>query len=156
LAEKSLEKLPTGGNTPLSKGLYLAHVVLTNSIRKDSHMEPILVLISDGKANVTMGGDQTLDNSQRITRFWYSNLRRFWLPSLLNIIGGNALEEAKEIAHWIRLSGIRSIVIDTESGLTSSSKMLEICDSLGGIYYKMEDIKADKIVLTVKGVLEKG
>ncbi|MFH1666840.1 MAG: putative cobaltochelatase [Elusimicrobiota bacterium] len=52
LAKKRLEELPTGGRTPLSKGLLAGYGLFQNELRKKIKIKPLLVLISDGKANV--------------------------------------------------------------------------------------------------------
>jgi magnesium chelatase subunit D len=51
LAERQLRQLPTGGQTPLAAGLNLADQVLTNYLQRDAALTPLLVLISDGRAN---------------------------------------------------------------------------------------------------------
>ncbi|MCB0168351.1 MAG: VWA domain-containing protein, partial [Anaerolineae bacterium] len=49
LAERQLRQLPTGGRTPLPAGLQLADQVLTNHLKRDSTLTPLLVLITDGR-----------------------------------------------------------------------------------------------------------
>lgn len=51
LAEKKLQALPTGGRTPLAAGLYQAWQLLRARRLKDPEMLPMLVLITDGRAN---------------------------------------------------------------------------------------------------------
>lgn len=51
LAQKQLQQLPTGGRTPLSEGLHLAWQMITARQMKDPDMIPLLILITDGKAN---------------------------------------------------------------------------------------------------------
>jgi len=57
LAKKSLADLPTGGKTPLAEGIWKAIEVLDREQRKNGEAVPVLVLISDGRANVSRGGD---------------------------------------------------------------------------------------------------
>jgi magnesium chelatase subunit D len=52
LAERSLRSLPTGGRTPLAAGLHLAEQTLTHYLYRDAALTPLLVLITDGRANV--------------------------------------------------------------------------------------------------------
>ncbi|MDP8922234.1 MAG: VWA domain-containing protein, partial [Chloroflexota bacterium] len=56
LAERSLQSLPTGGRTPLVHALQLG--LLTIDRHRESHPEyvPLLLLVSDGRANVPLGG----------------------------------------------------------------------------------------------------
>ncbi len=51
LAERQLRQLPTGGRTPLTAGLQLADQMLGNYLRKDAALIPLLVLVTDGRAN---------------------------------------------------------------------------------------------------------
>ncbi len=51
LAERQLRQLPTGGRTPLTAGLQLADKLLSTYLRKDTALTPLLVLVTDGRAN---------------------------------------------------------------------------------------------------------
>lgn len=51
LAEKSLKALPTGGKTPLASGLSKGYEILKAHKKKDPDMVPVMVLVSDGRAN---------------------------------------------------------------------------------------------------------
>ncbi len=57
LAKKRLSDLPTGGKTPLPAGIWKAIEVLDREKEKNGSAVPVLVLISDGRANVSSGGD---------------------------------------------------------------------------------------------------
>lgn len=56
LALHRLQELPTGGKTPLSAGLSRGIKILETEIRKNEEIKPMMVLISDGRANVSLGG----------------------------------------------------------------------------------------------------
>lgn len=57
LAQKRLEDLPTGGKTPLAAGLVKGMEVLQREQRKNGEVIPMMVVISDGRANVPLAGD---------------------------------------------------------------------------------------------------
>lgn len=57
LAQQRLSELPTGGKTPLSSGLMKGMEVLLAERRKNEEVIPLLVLISDGRANVGVSGN---------------------------------------------------------------------------------------------------
>ncbi len=124
LAKKRLEELPTGGKTPLAKGLLTGFEVLRNELNKNKRIKTLLVIISDGKANVSINNNS------------------------------NPFDEAKQIAEDIRHSGIKSIVIDTETGFVRLGKLQELSEALGGRYYPLEDIKAEAISNLVKESVE--
>ena len=52
LAERSLRHLPTGGRTPLTAGLQLAGQTLHHYLQRDEALTPLLVVVTDGRANV--------------------------------------------------------------------------------------------------------
>ncbi len=53
LAVERLKELPTGGRTPLAAGLEKGLSLLMNEKQKDEGAIPVLLLISDGRANVS-------------------------------------------------------------------------------------------------------
>lgn len=57
LAQRELQSLPTGGRTPLAAGLQEARRVLECQRRRVKESLPLLVLITDGRANFSQGGD---------------------------------------------------------------------------------------------------
>lgn len=57
LAQKCLAEMPTGGKTPLADGLATALLTLARLNKKDSELEPILVLVTDGRANAVEGNE---------------------------------------------------------------------------------------------------
>lgn len=124
LAKRQLEELPTGGKTPLSKGLLKGFEVLRNELNKDKKIKPLLVVISDGKGNVSINSNS------------------------------NPFNEAKQIAEDIKYSGIKSIVVDTETGFVHLGRLQELSEFLGGRYYPLEDIKAEVISNLVKESIE--
>ncbi|MDD2835820.1 MAG: VWA domain-containing protein, partial [Methanothrix sp.] len=68
LALSRLRELPTGGKTPLSAGLSRALQLLQGELRKDEETKLMMILISDGRANVGMGGkikDELMEISER-------------------------------------------------------------------------------------------
>jgi len=120
LARRRLEELPTGGRTPLSRGLDLAYEILRREKEKHRDTIPFLVLVSDGKANAGMKKD---------------------VPPL---------EEALHAAARIKEAGIRSVVIDTEKDFIGFGLAERISEAMGGRYCKLEDLDAGSIVSSVR------
>ena len=56
LAQKKLEKLATGGKTPLAEGIAKAYTIIKNEMRKDKEVVPLIVFLSDGKGNFSASG----------------------------------------------------------------------------------------------------
>jgi magnesium chelatase subunit D len=69
-AEKALAKLPTGGKTPLPHALLTAlNLVKSEKETCSKNIKPIIVLITDGKANVSLSGkirEEIIDISRKI------------------------------------------------------------------------------------------
>ncbi len=57
LAQRCLEDLPTGGKTPFAAGLVKGMEVLQQEQRKGDGVIPMMVIISDGRANVPLSDD---------------------------------------------------------------------------------------------------
>lgn len=68
LANKNLKELPTGGKTPLAAGLALGYEILKSRKVKDPDMVPVLVLVSDGRANVSLGGGDPVEEAKELGR----------------------------------------------------------------------------------------
>ena len=97
-AHALLSEMPTGARTPLSRGLLLAMEVIEAEEQKDRNALPLLVVLSDGRANVSMGSADS-GSAAPGSR------------------GGTSLliAEARAMAAAIKEQHISAIVVDTES-----------------------------------------
>jgi len=117
LAHKLLEELPTGGKTPLCHGISLGYQVIQSYFRKDPHIYPLLILISDGKANMSQYGGKPVSE---------------------------AMEVAEEIKNDNR---VNTVVVDVEkSGLISFGLAHQLSLQMGARYFRIEDLKSDTLV----------
>jgi magnesium chelatase subunit D len=116
LAKNRLETLPTGGKTPFSEGLLKGHQVLRGEMARDEKVQPLMIIVSDGRANVSMGRNT------------------------------EALQEAKHVAEQIQHDGIHSVVIDTEQGAVELGGMKVLSEALGGRYLKLEEVQSEPII----------
>ena len=55
LAQKALADIPVGGKTPLAAGLTLAHQVVMREKRLHPEVLPLLIILTDGAGNVSIG-----------------------------------------------------------------------------------------------------
>jgi magnesium chelatase subunit D len=55
LAKSAFQSLDIGGTTPVSKGLLTAYQLIQQELRRKRDLVPVLILITDGNANVSMG-----------------------------------------------------------------------------------------------------
>jgi magnesium chelatase subunit D len=124
LAFRRLEELPTGGRTPLSHGLEAAYTVLSAQLRRDPGAIPVLVLISDCRANVALHGGKPLHEARELA------------------------EGIREDGR------IRTLVIDTEpAGVTAFGLARELAGHMGAGYYRIEDLRARDIVAALRSEL---
>jgi magnesium chelatase subunit D len=65
LAERRLERLTIGGTTPLTHGLMTALKLIKTERLRDPQVYPLLVLISDGRGNISLFGEEPLLEAQR-------------------------------------------------------------------------------------------
>ena len=121
LAQLYLQDLPTGGRTPLSRGLYLALETLETERLKDRNLLPLVVLLSDGRANVALDGG-----------------------------GGNGVEEARGYASIFEEKRITSVVIDTELDFIKLEMARPLAESMGARYLKLEELRADSLADAVR------
>ena len=120
LAQKQLAELPTGGKTPLAKGLALAYEVMTGLRIKDPDIKPTMVLVSDGRAsgNRKKGGPSPFD-------------------------------EALVYAEKIGNSKINTIILDTENDFIKFHLCDKLNEKLHGTLLSIEELRAEGIVETV-------
>ncbi|MBW2567117.1 MAG: hypothetical protein JRE24_09675 [Deltaproteobacteria bacterium] len=75
-------------------------------------------------------------------------------PSLHDLVSNYALQEALEVGGEIKHSGIKSLIIDTANSGTKD-RMQRLCASMGGLYFKMEELRAEGLVEVVNASLNR-
>src|SRR5438105_4049081 len=66
LAQRRLERLSVGGTTPLTHGLMAGYKVIRSELTRDPSVRPLLVLISDGRGNISMFKEEPLVEAQKV------------------------------------------------------------------------------------------
>lgn len=122
LAQKCLAELPTGGKTPLADGLAMALQTLSMMNKHDSELEPILVLVTDGRANAAEAN------------------------------GGDPVASAIKIAERIGKAKITSVVIDTESDFIKLGLAKRVAAAMGANYYTLQRLSKDSIIRIVRNL----
>ena len=122
LAQKLLKTLPTGGKTPLAGGLKSALETLYRMNKKDRELEPILVLVTDGRANY-------VDES-----------------------GKDPIKDALLYAEKIGKTKTLSVVIDTETDFIKLGIAKNVAKSMGASYYKLNQLSKENVLRVVRGL----
>ena len=68
LASRKLEQMPTGGRTPLALGLAKGCELLTKDNPRGPRERPVMVILTDGRANVPMGGGEPFQEALSVAR----------------------------------------------------------------------------------------
>jgi len=66
LAQRALSNIPVGGKTPLSAGLQMASEILDREMVIHPDVMPLLIVLTDGAGNVSIGQNTPLDESHAI------------------------------------------------------------------------------------------
>jgi magnesium chelatase subunit D len=120
-AEQDLRELPTGGRTPLPHALQLALTTLTQVRNTNRDCAPMLILLSDGKANVPLSE------------------------------GGDAWRESLFLAEQLAASGVASLVLDTENGYLRLGRAAQLAQVLGAQCVGLDDLGEQTLALAVRG-----
>ncbi len=137
LAHALLSEMPTGGRTPLSRGLLLAMEVIEAEKQKDRNVLPLLVVLSDGRANVAMG---SYAGPERTSAHPEPVEGRTSLP----------ISEARAMAAAIREQRISAVVVDTETDFLRLGLAEPIAEAMGAPCIKLEELHSDALADTVR------
>jgi magnesium chelatase subunit D len=118
-AEQRLRSLPTGGRTPLAHALTVATETLSKST-KDDGPEPLLVILSDGKANVGLSSK------------------------------GDPWQQSLQVAANLADLDVPALVVDTEAGFLRLGRARELADSMRAEYVVLDDLSAETLTLTIR------
>jgi magnesium chelatase subunit D len=105
LARMRLADVRTGGATPLAHGLSTAFDVLEREARRDDDVVPWLVLVTDGRANVGLGGAPDADARAEASRMREAGVRSVIVDACMGTTPGAAARELAELAgaSYVRL-----------------------------------------------------
>ena len=122
LAQKRLAELPTGGKTPLADGLALSLQTLALLNKRDSELEPILIVVTDGRANAVHEGEK------------------------------EPVAAAINIAEKIAKAKITSVVIDTESDFIKLGIAKKLAAAMQANYYTLQRLSKENIIHIVRNL----
>jgi len=121
LGARLLRELPVGGRTPLPAALLKTHEVVRTIFLRDPTARPIVIIITDGKANVSLGHGRPMEESLLLAARLASDKRIF------------------------------SLVVDTEkAGLIHFDLARRLAAAMDARYFRIEDLKADTLVHIIK------
>lgn len=123
-AEETLRQLPTGGRTPLAHALVLAHETLREARQAHPELPVLLVILSDGKANVPLP-DQP----------------------------GDAWAQSLQAAQQVAEARTPALVLDPEAGLVRLGRATLLAQALAAECLPLEQLSAQDVVLKIRQML---
>jgi magnesium chelatase subunit D len=120
LAERALESLPTGGRTPLAHALCLASETIDRIRRSDAKVPVLLVLLTDGRANVALPGSE-----------------------------GDAWRQALAAATELAAGDVPALVLDTDGGFIRLGRTQELAQALAAEYLSLDDLTAGTLAVEI-------
>jgi magnesium chelatase subunit D len=123
LAVRLLKTLPTGGMTPLTKGLADAYEMLTRGRSMQACENRSIVILTDGRVNVA------------------------WKE------GVSPQNELVSLARTIANKGIRFVVVDTEEGYPRLGRARTLSVELEASYFRLEDLMNRGLAGTVQELI---
>ena len=121
-AEQGLRELPTGGRTPLPHALQLALQTLQQA--EANGAPPLLVLLTDGKANVALSD------------------------------GGDPWRETLALAELLAVRSVPALVLDTEIGYLRLGRAAQLAQALGAECLTLEQLSAENLARTIRARLK--
>ena len=115
-AQKKLASMPTGGKTPLAKGIEKTADLLDMMYRQDPAQDPVVIFITDGRATASLNE------------------------------GGDPVEEAMHEASRVAKHNLPIAVIDTENGFIKLGLAKKLAKKLEASYFHMDKLSEDSLL----------
>mmetsp|Transcript_40653 Transcript_40653/g.85390 ORF Transcript_40653/g.85390 Transcript_40653/m.85390 type:complete len:681 (-) Transcript_40653:230-2272(-) len=122
LASKQLQRLPTGGRTPLAHALSLTHDTVQRLKRNQPDQGVLVIVLSDGKGNVP------LPNSQ----------------------GCDPWSQTEHAASKLEALSIPTLMLDTDAGHVRVGRGKELAEILNAEYMLLDELSSDGLFHTIK------
>ncbi|CAH0446884.1 hypothetical protein LMG10661_02948 [Ralstonia syzygii subsp. syzygii] len=116
LAERALAALPTGGRTPLAHALQLA----AHTLAQPGDLTPLLVVISDGRANIALDAGQ------------------------------DPWREALALAEHLAARGTPALALDTEQDYVRLGRARELAEALQADCLPLDHMSGEQLTLTIR------
>jgi magnesium chelatase subunit D len=111
-AKRILDALSVGGATPLSAGL-ITSIEVAMRAAQQGVQEIVLLIFTDGRANVSLRADETFDRATR-----------------QRVIAG----ELVRLGALLRQAGVKTVVVDTQNRFVSGGEARALAATLSGHY----------------------
>jgi magnesium chelatase subunit D len=136
LAERRLQRLSIGGTTPLTHGLMTALKLIKTERLRDPRVYPLIVLISDGRGNISLFGEEPLMEAQRsAAQIKSEGVRAMVIDSTRDFSSQPGRPRGR---------------VPSLYGAYAFNVCADLADRLGGRYYGLFDLSQNAIVDSVQ------
>jgi magnesium chelatase subunit D len=136
LAERRLERLNIGGTTPLTHGLMTALKLIKTERLRDPRVYPLIVLISDGRGNISLFGEEPLLEAQRAA----AQIKQEGIRAMV-------IDSTRDFSNQ---PGHPRSRVTSLYGAYAFNVCGDLAERLGGRYYGLFDLSQAAIVDTVQ------
>ncbi|MFZ0215316.1 MAG: magnesium chelatase subunit D family protein [Candidatus Dormiibacterota bacterium] len=136
LAQRRLERMPVGGTTPLTHGLMAGYQVIKNELARDPSMRSLLVLISDGRGNISLFKEEPLVEAQKVAALIQSEK----IDSLV-IDSARDFSRMPSVQHLARVAPMYQTY--------AINACADLAERMGAQYYGLYDLSREEIASAV-------
>jgi magnesium chelatase subunit D len=142
LAQRRLERLSVGGTTPLTHGLMAGYNVIRTELSRDPSMRPLLVLISDGRGNISMFKEEPLVEAQKVAALIHSEK-----------IDALVIDSARDFSHLPSVQHLARVAPMYQTYAINACA--DLAERMGARYYGLYDLSREEIASAVTNQLRK-
>jgi magnesium chelatase subunit D len=125
MAEEAMRLLPTGGRTPLPHALKLSLDLLRNYGSSPKTRQSVIVLLTDGKANVSLPGTSS-----------------------------DPWEQTVQLCAEIRAMQLQSLVLDSGSDYFNLNKSAELAALMGSQYQSLTNLSDTELIPIINQITQ--
>jgi magnesium chelatase subunit D len=142
LAQRRLERLSVGGTTPLTHGLMAGYKVIRTELTRDPSIRPLLVLISDGRGNISMFKEEPLVEAQKVAALISAEK----IESLV-------IDSARDFSHLPSVQHLARVAPMYQTYAINACA--DLAERMSARYYGLYDLSRDEIASAVASQLKK-
>jgi magnesium chelatase subunit D len=140
LAQRRLERMSVGGTTPLTHGLMAGYGVVKTELTRDPSVRPLLVLISDGRGNISMFKEEPLVEAQKVAAL-------ICAAKIETLV----IDSARDFSHLPSVQHLARVAPMYQTYAINACA--DLADRMGARYYGLYDLSRDEITSAITNQL---
>ncbi|MDQ6692456.1 MAG: magnesium chelatase subunit D family protein [Candidatus Dormibacteraeota bacterium] len=142
LARRRLERMSVGGTTPLTHGLLAGLKVIKTEVLRDPTVRPLMVLISDGRGNISMFKEEPLIEAQKVAAMIQAEK-----------IDCLVIDSARDFSHLPSIQHLARVAPMYQTYAINACA--DLAGRMGARYYGLFDLSRDEIASVVERQLNR-